>query len=245
MRLWFPLLFTTSIALAQQTVTKPVLSATPATVTTAPASQDPDVTRTVVQTTAQTSDAKPASTTPIDTQTESKIPAVQSSTPPPASSASYIIGPEDSLQITVWKEPGFSGTLPVRPDGMISLALVGDLPAAGFSPMRLSQDIATRLKKYINDPSVNVTVLAVHPKQVYLLGEVAHIGALAITPDMTPLQAISAAGGLTPYANAKHIYILRGEQGKQKKISFDYKKAIKDGNQQGVTLMPDDTIVIP
>ncbi len=145
----------------------------------------------------------------------------------------------------VWREPGLSGSFPVRPDGMISLALIGDLQASGFTPMHLSEDVAQRLKKFVNDPSVTVTVLGVHPKEIFLLGEVSRVGALPLTDDMTPLQAISAAGGLSPFAKAKRIYILRTEQGRQRKIPFDYKKAIKDGNQQGVSLSPGDTIVVP
>ena len=171
--------------------------------------------------------------------------AAPSAAAPPTDAARYVISPDDSLQITVWKEPSFSGTVPVRPDGMISMALIGDLPAAGFTPMQLSGDIEARLKKYINDPSVTVTVLSVKPKQVFLLGEVAHIGPIAITPEMTPLQAIAAAGGLTPYAKPKSIYILRGEAGHQKKILYNYKKAIKNGDEQGVSLVPGDTIVVP
>lgn len=171
--------------------------------------------------------------------------------PSPATAAvvptdpSYVIGPEDNIQITVWKEPAISGATLVRPDGMISVSLVGDLRAAGQTPTALAQDISTRLKKYIQDPDVTVSVLMVHPKQVFLLGEIQHVGPVVMTPGMTLLQAISAGGGLTPFANAKHVYILRLEQGKQKKIPFDYKKAIKDGNQQGVVLFPSDTIVVP
>ena len=160
-------------------------------------------------------------------------------------STRYILSPDDTLQITVWKEPGFSGNVPIRPDGMISLSLVGDLPAAGFTPMQLGMDIAARLKKYIQDPSVTVTVLSVRPKQVFLLGEVAHVGPLTITPEMTPLQAIAAAGGLTPFAKAKNIYILRGAAGHQTKVPYNYKKALKDGDEQGVSLVPGDTIVVP
>lgn len=171
--------------------------------------------------------------------------APQTGTSPAQVSADYVIGPNDSLDIEVWKEPQVSGKLPVRPDGMISLPLVGDMPAAGFTPMQLGQEVGTRLKKFINEPAVTVTVLAVNSKQIYLLGEVAKVGPLPMTPGMTPLQAIATAGGLTPYANAKHIYILRTVAGKQQKVPFDYKKALKDGNMQGVTLISGDTIVVP
>lgn len=160
-------------------------------------------------------------------------------------SPDYVIGPNDALQIDVWKEPQVSGKLPVRPDGMISLPLVGDMPAAGFTPMQLGQEVSSRLKKFINDPAVTVTVMAVNSKQVYMLGEISRVGPLPMAPGMTPLQAIATAGGLTAYASAKHIYILRTVAGKQQKIPFDYKKAVKDGNMQGVTLLSGDTIVVP
>jgi polysaccharide export outer membrane protein len=184
------------------------------------------------------------------------VPAPQtpgaSGTPPapgaavaPPDSARYIISPEDTVQVTVWKEPSFSGSIPVRPDGMISLSLVGDLPAAGMTPMQLSTDIASRLKKFINDPSVTVTVMTVRPKQVYLLGEVAHIGPVPLTPGMSVLQVIAAAGGLSPFAKSKNMYILRGDPGHEKKIPFNYKKALKEGDEQGVALIAGDTIVVP
>ena len=157
----------------------------------------------------------------------------------------YVIGPEDTIAVSVWKEPGLSGTLPVRPDGMISLALVGDLQAAGFTPMQLAQDISGRLKRYVNDPNVTVTVTGVNSKKIYLIGEIGHVGPQPLTAGLTPLEAIATAGGINPFANGKHIYILRPVNGKQTKIPFDYKKAIKTGDQQGVTLLPDDKIVVP
>lgn len=158
----------------------------------------------------------------------------------------YVIGAEDSLQITVWKEPTLSGTIPVRPDGMISLVLVGDMPAAGTTPMALSADIAQRLKKYIQDPIVSVVVLGVNSQRIFLVGEITHVGPIMMTPGMTPLQAIAAAGGPTTFASTKKIYILRGPQGKQQKIPFNYKEALKGDNKQlDVSLLPGDTIVIP
>ena len=184
---------------------------------------------------------------PVPAET-APLPTPPATVPPDASasSANYTIGPGDMLEVTVFKEPGMSTpSVPVRPDGMISLSLLGDLPASGLTPMLLSADVASRLKKYINDPRVTVTVLGVHPKEIYMLGEVAHVGAIPITPEMTPLQAIATAGGLSPYANAKKIYILRTVAGTQKKIPFDYKKAIKNGDLQGVKLVAGDTVVVP
>lgn len=159
--------------------------------------------------------------------------------------AHYIIGAEDTLQVTVWKEPTLSGTVPVRPDGMISLVLLGDLRAAGMTPMQLSADITQRLKKYIQEPSVSVLVLAVNSQRIFLIGEIGHVGPIPLTAGMTPLQAIAAGGGVTPFANSKHIYILRGTGAAQKKIPFNYKKALKGDDKQDVSLQPGDTIVVP
>jgi polysaccharide export outer membrane protein len=162
----------------------------------------------------------------------------------PVDASRYIIGPQDSLQVTVWKEPTLSGTVPVRPDGMISLVLVGDLPAAGLTPMALSADITQRLKKYIQDPVVTVVVLGVESQRIFLVGEVTKVGPLMLTPGMTTLQAIVTAGGLTQFANSKRIYILRKVAGKEEKMPFNYKQALK-GDSQGVSLLPGDTIVVP
>lgn len=157
----------------------------------------------------------------------------------------YVIGAGDGLEVNVFNEPKFSGNLPVRPDGMISIALIGDIPAAGLTPMQLAQEIASRLKKEITDPNVTVGVSSINSKRIYLVGEVGHVGPMAMTPSMTPLQAIATAGGPGPYANVKHIYVLRTIGGKQQKIPFNYKKAVKDGDMQGITLQSGDTIVIP
>ena len=176
----------------------------------------------------------------------SQTPAAATVSTAPANVApDYVIGPSDTLAVTVFKEPTMSGTLPVRPDGMISLSLVGDLQASGLTPMKLSDEIRDRLRKFINDPSVTVTVMAVNSKHIYILGEVGKPGELPFTPGLDPLQAIASVGGLGPYANPKHVYILRKVNGKPIKIPFDYKKAIKSGDTQGVTLTAGDTVVVP
>ncbi len=194
------------------------------------------------QTTAKpviTPTAKPA-------QAASPMAASQAEVPMADTDASrYVIGPDDSLQVTVWQEPSVSGTFPVRPDGMISLVLVGDIQASGLTPMHLAHDITLKLKKYIQDPIVSVVVAAVKSQRVYLVGEVQHAGPVVMTAGMTPLQAIAEGGGLSPYANGKHIYILRGPQGKQTKIPFNYKLALRGDNRQDVPLLPGDTIVVP
>ena len=174
-------------------------------------------------------------------QTASPVPPA----PAAADSARYIIGAEDMLQITVWNEPKMSGALPVRPDGMISIALIGDIPAAGKTPLQLGADITERAKKLIQDPNVTVAVTGVNSQKVYMVGEVGKVGPIPLTPGMSPLQAIASAGGPSPYANVKHIYILRGAGAQQQKIPFNYKQALKGDNRQGVELRPGDTIVVP
>jgi polysaccharide export outer membrane protein len=185
---------------------------------------------------------------PATAPAKSAAPSSSTATTPnyagPMDAARYIIGPEDSLQVTVWKEPTLSGTFPVRPDGMISLVLVGDLPAAGQTPMALSNDITQRLKKYIQDPVVTVSVLGVNSQRIFMVGEVNKVGPVMLTPGMTPLQAIVSAGGLSQFANSKRIYILRTVAGKQQKFPFNYKAAVK-GENTGITLLPGDTIVVP
>lgn len=185
--------------------------------------------------------AVPHDTAPVPAVTSAKS---ASNTGGPVDPERYVIGAEDSLQITVWKEPTLSGTVPVRPDGMISIALVGDLRAAGLTPMALSADISQRLKKYMQDPVVTVVVLGVNSQRIFTVGEVAHVGPVMMTPGMTVLQAIVAAGGLTQFANSKKIYILRSAGGKQEKLPFNYKLALK-GDNQGISLLPGDTIVVP
>jgi len=194
----------------------------------------------------QTGTVAPSSASQIAPNAASPAPAEVTSKPSVGvDNAHYIIGAEDTLQVTVWKEPSLSGTIPVRPDGMISLVLIGDLQAAGRTPMQLSEDITTKLKKYIQDPNVSVLVMGVNSQKIFLVGEVGHVGPVMMTAGMTPLQAIAAAGGLTPYANSKKIYILRGEAGKQQKIPFNYKQALKGEDTQSVALKPGDTIVVP
>ncbi|HKO20152.1 MAG TPA: polysaccharide biosynthesis/export family protein [Acidobacteriaceae bacterium] len=154
----------------------------------------------------------------------------------------YRIGPDDSLQVTVDEDPHMSGAVLVRPDGKISLPTLGDITAAGLTPVQLGANIAELAKKYIKDPTVTVAVLAINSKQVILIGEVMHVGPVPIRPDMTVLQAIVTAGGLTPYANKKKIYVLRGEPGKQQRLSFNYKKALLNDD---MLVQPGDRIVVP
>jgi polysaccharide export outer membrane protein len=156
-----------------------------------------------------------------------------------------VIGPSDVLTVTVWKEPSLSGNLLVRPDGMISMSLLGDVQASGMTPLQLANQIAAKLKKYIQDPNVSVVLTQINSKKVFLLGEVQKRGPVDMTPGMTVLQAIASAGGLTDFANTKKIYILRDEAGNHQKIPVRYKEALKGNSELNLVLKSGDTIVVP
>jgi polysaccharide biosynthesis/export protein len=172
-------------------------------------------------------------------------PATQSSVPAAAGGPSYVIGPDDVLTVSVWKEPDLTSTLPVRPDGSISLPLLNDVRAAGLTPMQLAAAITEKLRKYVGDPRVTVVVKEINSKKIYVTGEVQHTGALQLQPGMTVLQALADAG-FTQFANTKHIYVLRSENGVQQKIPVDYKRLLKgQAGNQDIALKPGDTIVVP
>jgi polysaccharide export outer membrane protein len=166
--------------------------------------------------------------------------------PTPASQAgpTYVIGPDDTLYISVWKEPDLTETLPVRADGNISMPLLNDVQAAGLTPMQLGAALTDKLKKYVSDPHVTIVVTQMNSQRVYVTGEVLHPGAMNLTPSMTVLQALSSAG-FTQFANTKGIYVLRNERGNQTKLAVNYKKLIKGEGGQNVALKPGDTIVVP
>ena len=157
----------------------------------------------------------------------------------------YVIGPDDTLHISVWKEPDMSATLPVRPDGKISLPLLDDVQAAGLTPLQLKESIKEKLKKYIADPRVTVVVTAMNSRRIFVTGEVLHPGAAVLLPNMTMLQALASAG-FTQFANVKGIYLLRVENGQQTKIPFNYKEVVKGRNpEQNIILKAGDTVVVP
>lgn len=192
---------------------------------------------------AQDTAKPPASNTAALAAQEETKPAAPDAAKAPADS--YVIGASDVIIVTVFKEPTLSGNLLVRPDGMISMPLLGDVRASGKTPLDLSSEITTKLKKYIQDPNVTVVLSQNNSKIVYLMGEVVKTGPIAMTPGMTLLQAIATAGGLTPYANSKKIYILRTTGDKHEKIPVQYKQALKGDDSLNLTLNPSDTIVVP
>ena len=128
---------------------------------------------------------------------------------------------------------------------MISVPLLGDVKASGKTPLQLADEIAVALKKYVQDPNVSIVLSQSNSKIIYLIGEVGKPGPIRMTPGMTMLQAIATTGGLTEFANAKKIYILRTVDGRQQKIPVRYKQALQGDAALNLTLNPGDTIVVP
>jgi len=183
---------------------------------------------------------------PADSSSSQPSPSQSSPTQPMSvAGPSYVIGADDVLMVSVWKEPDLTMTLPVRPDGNISLPLLNDVAAAGLSPTQLAASITERLRKYVADPRVTVIVTQINSQKVYVTGEVLHTGAIPLLPNMTVLQALADAG-FTQFANTKGIYVLREENGRQQKIAVNYKRLVKgQAIDQNIILKPGDTIVVP
>jgi len=164
----------------------------------------------------------------------------------PVTDPSYKIGPQDVLRIDVWKEAEISRSVPVRPDGKISLPLLNDVQAEGLTAMELSNVITEGLKKYITNPQVTVSISEINSRRVYVTGEVTRPGAFPLLPNMTVLQALTSAGGFTQFARTKKIYVLRSESGRPVKHPFNYNDVVKGNRQEdNIVLQPGDTIVVP
>jgi polysaccharide export outer membrane protein len=180
---------------------------------------------------------------------QSAIPAMASDAPKKAAATAdpnYVIGAQDVLDVSVWKEPDVSRVVPVRPDGKISLPLLNDVQAAGLTPSQLAAQITDSLKKYVTTPQVTVIVTTINSQRVYILGEVTRPGAYPILPGMSVLQALSSAGGFTQYARVKSIFVRRFENGKEVKYPFNYKDVINGKKpEQEILLKAGDTIVVP
>jgi polysaccharide export outer membrane protein len=164
-----------------------------------------------------------------------------------ASRDDYVIGSDDVLAINVWKEPDLSRTVPVRPDGKITLPLIGDIGASGNTSKQLQANIEQGLSKYISKPAVTVIVQEAKSHKFNIVGEVQKPGAYVMTSPMTVLDAIALAGGFREWAKVKSIYVLRTDtNGVRTKLAFNYKKVIKgDDRAQNVRLQPGDTVVVP
>jgi len=158
----------------------------------------------------------------------------------------YVVGEADVLHISVWKEPELSQNVVVRPDGKISLPLMNEMRVSGQTPSQIQSMLTSRLKAYIVDPQVTVTVNDVRSKNAYITGEVTRPGAYPLLMPTNVLQLIARAGGFTPFATRRGIFVLREVNGKQSRIAFPYKDVIRGKkDDQNIELRPGDTVVVP
>jgi len=177
-------------------------------------------------------------------------PALGQPTLPVEADAQYIIGPEDVLDVAVWSNPDVSRTVPVRPDGMISLPLLNDVRASGLSPMQLRGWLTTALEKYMPSPLVSVIVREVHSFKVSVIGEVKTPGRYELRSRTTVLDVLAMAGGLSQYASRARITILRREGDQVREVPYDFEKITAKAGpraaaQQNFCVQPGDIIVVP
>lgn len=163
-----------------------------------------------------------------------------------AAPAGYVLGPEDILQVSVWKDEHLTREVVVRPDGLISFPLVGDVPAEGKTVEALRGDLAARLARYIPKPSVSVAVAKVLSYRVYVIGRVNKPGEFLVGHYTDVMQALSLAGGLTPFASENQIKVLRRANGQEVVFPFAYGEALKGrGLEQNIILQRGDVVMVP
>jgi polysaccharide biosynthesis/export protein len=165
---------------------------------------------------------------------------------PPVLTSGYTIGPGDLLDVTVWNNAGISRTVPVRPDGKISLPLLDDVQAAGLTPKQLKDDLTRRLAKYISSPEVSVIVREIHSLQVAVIGEVNRPGRYDLKSRASILEALALAGGFSPFATRSKMVILRVEGSTIKRIPCNYNKVVAaEVEPESFFLQPGDTLLVP
>jgi polysaccharide biosynthesis/export protein len=188
------------------------------------------------------------------TQTPPKPGANNGKTTAPAPTApaapvapSFTIGPDDVLQILVYRDPAMSGDFLVRPDGKITMPFINDIQAGGLTTEELRLKLTDALRPMNNDPVVTVIVKASNSRRVYIMGAVAKTGPVPLSAGMTLLQLITAAGGFTDYAKPDKIQIIRSENGKQTTILVNFNDLVKGKNLQknNIELKPGDTVMVP
>lgn len=158
----------------------------------------------------------------------------------------YVIGPDDRLSVLFWRDKDISADVVVRPDGKISLPLLNEVQAAGFTPEQLRTHVADVASKYIEQPNVTVVVREIHSRNVFITGKVTKSGTFTLTNDMTVMQLIALAGGLLEYADERNIVVIRTDGGRQQYHHFNYHEVIAHKNpQQNIVLRPGDTVVVP
>jgi polysaccharide export outer membrane protein len=167
--------------------------------------------------------------------------------PPVQPMTEYRLGLDDVVDVTVWKEPALSAAgVPVRPDGKISLPMVGELPAAGRTAEEMRHEIAQRLARFVPDPAVSVVVKEVRATRFFVLGEVAHPGAYPLNGPLTVIEGVAVAGGTTEFASKSRVVVIRKPRGTAQpqriRVSLD---EIVDGRLAPLPLTPGDTIYVP
>lgn len=165
----------------------------------------------------------------------------------PVLASDYVIGPDDVLAVNVWKENEISQEVPVRPDGKVSLPLIGDVQASGLTPQALQQSIRAKLAAYLVNPTVAVMVREARSHRFNVVGEVQHPGSYVLGQPLTVLDALATAGGFRDFAKTRSIYVLRLHgDGTHERLAFNYKQVILGRNLgQNIPLRPGDTVVVP
>jgi polysaccharide export outer membrane protein len=183
----------------------------------------------------------------VQAQTEREAPAKpvsQASIPP--DSDKYVIGPEDVLQIQVWKEETLSQQVLVRNDGKISLPLIDEVQAAGLTPLKLKEVLILKFREFVEDPQITVMVREARSFKIYLLGQVTRPGVINLSGETSLLQVISMAGGFTEWANQKKILLIRREKGQESRMTINFKNIISGKDMKAnIILKSGDTIIVP
>jgi polysaccharide export outer membrane protein len=169
-------------------------------------------------------------------------PAAGAATLPP----DYTIGPQDVLSIIFWRDKELSADVVVRPDGKISLPLLKDVQAAGYTPEQLTDTLVKAASKYIGQPNATVIVKEINSRKVFILGQVSKPGTFPLTGDMTVLELIAVAGDVLEYAKSANVVVVRKEAGHERRFPFNYKDVVKGKNtKQNILLKPGDTVIVP
>jgi polysaccharide biosynthesis/export protein len=190
-------------------------------------------------------DAALAPPAPVARARETRAPAVPSDPRSAEMAVAYQIGPEDLLDISVWKNLELSRVVPVRPDGKVSLPLVNDIAAAGLTPDELRDQITSRLAEFIPAPEVSVMVKEVHSRKVAVVGAVKMPGRYELRSPMTVLEAVALAQGLTDFASKDKIQVIRIVNGKTTYIPFNYRKAADGAQQENFFVRAGDIVIVP
>jgi polysaccharide export outer membrane protein len=187
---------------------------------------------------------------PAGAQAPARVPATSTAPattgPTAAVPDGYVIGAEDVLGVLFWREAEMSGDVTVRPDGRITLPLLGDMQAGGLTTEALKAQVQAAAQKYLTDANVTIVVRQLNSRKVFVTGEVRQPAAYPLAGPRTVMQLIAQAGGLNEYADSEHITILRTENGRPKTFKFNYKDVAKGRKvEQNISLLPGDTIVVP